>query len=42
MLLHQALLQIRIFRHGDPNTPLVGEDDALDAMRRALEEPAAA
>ncbi len=42
MLLHQALLQIRIFRHGDPNTPLAGEDHALDAMRRVLEEPAAA
>ena len=26
MLLHQALLQIRIFRHGDPETPLDAED----------------
>ncbi|MBW9118989.1 shikimate dehydrogenase [Microbacterium trichothecenolyticum] len=42
MLLHQALLQIRIFRHGDPATPLDREAEALRAMRRALEEPAAA
>ncbi|MFB7891047.1 shikimate dehydrogenase family protein [Microbacterium sp. NPDC056044] len=42
MLLHQALLQIRIFRHGVPDAPLEGEAEALDAMRRVLEEPAAA
>ena len=42
MLLHQALLQIRIFRHGDPDAQLAGEQDALDAMRRALEESTAA
>ncbi|WP_339327391.1 shikimate dehydrogenase [Microbacterium ureisolvens] len=42
MLLHQALLQIRIFRHGDPDAPLDGETEALTAMRRALEEPASA
>ncbi len=41
MLLHQALLQIRIFRHGDPDAQLPGEDAALEAMRRALEAPAA-
>ncbi|MGU3643661.1 shikimate dehydrogenase [Microbacterium sp. C23T] len=42
MLLHQALLQIRIFRDGDADTPLDREDDALKAMRQALGEPAAA
>jgi len=42
MLLHQALLQIRIFRHGDPDAPLTGEAEALEAMRRALGEPATA
>ncbi len=41
MLLHQALLQIRIFRHGVPDAPLEREAEALDAMRRVLEEPAA-
>lgn len=45
MLLHQALLQVRIFVHGDPATPLAGaagladEDALVDAMRRALEAP---
>jgi shikimate dehydrogenase len=42
MLLHQALLQIRIFRDGDPGTPLDREAEALQAMRQALGEPAAA
>jgi shikimate dehydrogenase len=42
MLLHQALLQIRIFRHGDPDAPLAHEAKALEAMRRVIEEPAAA
>ena len=42
MLLHQALLQIRIFRHGDPDTPLAEEARVLAAMRRALEGPASA
>lgn len=42
MLLHQALLQIRIFRHGDPDQPLASEAAALEAMRQLLEEPAAA
>lgn len=42
MLLHQALLQIRIFRHGDPGTPLDHETEALEAMRRMLEQPATA
>ncbi|MEV4688300.1 shikimate dehydrogenase [Microbacterium sp. LWH3-1.2] len=42
MLLHQALLQIRIFRHGMPDTPLDREAEALVAMRRVLEEPPAA
>ncbi len=42
MLLHQALLQIRIFRHGDPDTPLAKEARVLAAMRRVLEGPAAA
>lgn len=42
MLLHQALLQIRIFRDGDADTPLDREAEALQAMRQALGEPAAA
>ncbi|MFE5409744.1 shikimate dehydrogenase family protein [Microbacterium sp. NPDC056569] len=42
MLLHQALLQIRIFRDGDVDTPLDREGEALAAMRRSLEEPATA
>ena len=42
MLLHQALLQIRIFRHGDPDTPMDREDEALEAMRRVLVDPEAA
>ncbi|MBD3940980.1 shikimate dehydrogenase [Microbacterium sp. NEAU-LLC] len=42
MLLHQAVLQIRIFQHGDPDMPLEAETDVLEAMRRALETPAAA
>lgn len=42
MLLHQALLQIRIFRSGDAEAPLEGESEALAAMRRALAKPAAA
>ena len=42
MLLHQALLQIRIFRHGDPDVRLAGESAALEAMRSTLEEPARA
>lgn len=39
MLLHQAVLQIRVFAHGDPDTVLDREADALAAMRRALDEP---
>jgi shikimate dehydrogenase len=39
MLLHQALLQVRIFRNGDPDAPLAREDESLQAMRRVLEEP---
>lgn len=36
MLLHQALLQVRIFVNGGPNTPLDGEDGVLAVMRDAL------
>jgi shikimate dehydrogenase len=36
MLLHQALLQVRVFVAGDPATPLPGEDDVLAAMRAAV------
>ncbi len=39
MLLHQAVLQIRIFRHGDPDTPLEREGEALAAMRGVLADP---
>ncbi|WP_350349785.1 shikimate dehydrogenase [Agromyces sp. G08B096] len=36
MLLHQAVLQVRIFVGGDPATPLPDEPAVIDAMRRAL------
>ena len=36
MLLHQAVRQIRIFRHGDPREPLPDEGRVLAAMRAAL------
>jgi shikimate dehydrogenase len=39
MLLHQALLQIRIFRSGDPDKPLPGEPAVLEGMRTALTVP---
>lgn len=40
MLLHQALIQVRIFVSGDPFEPLPDEDAVLEAMRGALaEEP---
>ncbi len=38
MLLHQAVLQIRIFVSGDPLTALDDEEAVLDAMRRAVVE----
>ena len=36
MLLHQALLQVRIFVNGDPTAPLPDEAGVLDVMRDAL------
>ncbi|WP_394552233.1 shikimate dehydrogenase [Agromyces sp. MMS24-JH15] len=36
MLLHQALLQVRIFVHGDPNAPVAHEDRVLAAMRASI------
>lgn len=36
MLLHQALVQVRIFVGGDPAVPLAREAEALTAMRRAV------
>ena len=36
MLLHQALLQIRIFAAGDPDVPLSDEQAVLAAMRDAI------
>jgi shikimate dehydrogenase len=36
MLLHQALIQIRIFLSNDPFQPLPNEDTVLEAMRAAL------
>jgi len=36
MLLHQALIQVRVFVAGDPFEPLPGEDAVLTAMRGAL------
>lgn len=38
MLLHQAMLQVRIFTHGDPATPLEREAEVLEAMRMALDD----
>lgn len=40
MLLHQALVQVRIFVAGDPFEPLPDEDAVLAAMRAALDEAA--
>jgi shikimate dehydrogenase len=37
MLLHQAVLQVRIFATGDVEAPLPDEEAAIAAMRRALE-----
>lgn len=36
MLLHQAVLQVRIFTSGDPFQALPDEDAVLDVMRRSL------
>lgn len=36
MLLHQAVLQIRIFLHGDPDVPLRDEESVLAEMRSAV------
>lgn len=36
MLLHQAVRQIRIFRHGDPSIELPEEESVVAAMRAAL------
>jgi len=36
MLLHQAVRQIRIFRHGDPAVALPDEAAVIAAMRAAL------
>jgi len=38
MLLHQALIQVRVFVGGDPFAPLPDEDAVLQAMRDALGE----
>lgn len=37
MLIAQALIQIRVFQHGNPDTPLPNEDAVLAVMRRALD-----
>lgn len=37
MLLQQALLQVRVFHHDDPDAALPGEAAVLDAMRAALD-----
>ena len=41
MLLHQALIQVRVFVTADPFEPLPGEPDVLAAMRSALSRDAA-
>lgn len=38
MLLHQAVRQVRIFRHGDPAVPVPDEAAVIAAMRGALGE----
>ncbi|WP_353828310.1 shikimate dehydrogenase [Agromyces sp. SYSU T0242] len=35
MLVHQALLQVRVFTSGDPLEPLPDEESVLDVMRRS-------
>lgn len=42
MLLHQAVLQVRVFVQGDPHAVLPHEDDVVAAMRAALEASATA
>lgn len=37
MLIAQALIQIRIFQHGNPDTRLPNEDEVLAVMQRALD-----
>jgi shikimate dehydrogenase len=39
MLVHQALLQIRIFVNGDPSLPLPDETAVLAAMESSLDTP---
>lgn len=41
MLLHQAVLQVRIFVNGDPDAPLEDEAAVIAAMRAAVEAEAA-
>lgn len=41
MLLHQAVLQVRIFVGGDPDVPLADEDAVMAAMRASLESSTA-
>ncbi|HEU0257047.1 MAG TPA: shikimate dehydrogenase [Microbacteriaceae bacterium] len=36
LLVHQALVQVRVFTAGDPETPLAGEDRVLRAMLDAV------
>lgn len=36
MLVHQALIQVRVFVHGDPEIPLADEGAVLAAMRRSV------
>lgn len=38
MLVQQALLQVRIFAHGDPSVPLAREPEVLAAMHAALDD----
>ena len=35
MLVHQALMQIRLFAHGSMETPLAEESQVLEAMKHA-------
>lgn len=39
MLTHQALIQVRLFHHGDATIPLPGEDQVLGAMKEAVSLP---
>src|SRR5690606_6602693 len=40
MLLHQAVMQVRVFVQSDPDEPLADEASVVAAMRAGIEAPA--